>query len=147
MTEISKSEARRVCEEWFRRVWAEEDAGAISELMPQDAKAHGLGDQSPLDPTAFEAFHAVLLRDLTDVRVTIDHMIEDETWAAMLTTVTARRRSDGSPVTATGQAFLRIEDGKIQEAYNHFDLATLFEHAGLMPAGTMAKAFSGEGPG
>lgn len=147
MNDTSASEARRVTEEWFRRVWAEEDASAIFELMPPDGEAHGIRPQSAVDPDGFKAFHALMLRHLTDVRVTVDRMIEDDTWAAILTSVTARRRSDGARVTATGQVFLRIDGGKIREAYNHFDLPALFEHAGLMPEGTMARCFAGEAAG
>lgn len=42
---------------------------------------------------------------------------------------------------------MRIVDGRIVEAYNHFDFLGLFEQLGLLPAGAFGRCLCGEGIG
>jgi predicted ester cyclase len=43
------------------------------------------------------------------------------------------RTATQSPVEITGMVIVRIENGKIVEAWNNFDFMTLYTQVGLVP--------------
>ncbi|MEP4987312.1 MAG: nuclear transport factor 2 family protein [Paracoccaceae bacterium] len=71
---------REVLETWFRRVWAEEDAGAIDEMMAPGTPARGLGSQTHIGPAGFKGFQQGLLALVSDVEIKIDKSMEDGDW-------------------------------------------------------------------
>ena len=131
---------------WFRRVWQEENAEAIDEMYA-GGKVAGLGSQVLLTPTDFRQFHGAMLAMLAEVHITIDKCVEDDTWTSALCTLRAKNRITGTPVVLTGTVWCRIEHGKIQEAYNHFDFISLWEQLGLIPGGSFERALQGQSLG
>lgn len=134
---------RDFMETWFRRVWADQDASAIDELMAEDCPI-GLRNQTIVDRAAFKAFHQALLSHMSKIELTVDKSVEDGPWFSAICTVHATARASGQDFTFTGQVFGRIEDGLIREGYNHFDFIAMFEHLDLMPAGSFETALSGQ---
>jgi ketosteroid isomerase-like protein len=138
------SEAREVIETWFRRVWKEEDPAAIDELFVPDGLARGLGAHVLVGPEGFKQFHSALLNLLSDVTISVDKSIESGDWISVVCTLSAADRRTGKPVGMTGAVLLRVEGGKIVEAYNHWDFLGLFAKLGLLPDGTFETALSGQ---
>lgn len=136
--------ARALMETWFRRVWTDEDAAAIHEFFVPDGQARGLGGNAPMGPKEFAEFHAALCGLLTDIRISVDQHLESGEWSSALCTLHARSRKSGREVTITGQGLARIVDGKLLEAYNHWDFLGLFTQLGSLPPETFARALGGE---
>ena len=137
-------EGQEVLKNWFQRVWKEEDQDAIDEMLPSSGKASGLGSQSLVGPEEFKQFHHGLCCLLSDIDISIDKCIEQESWTSALCTFSATSKNDGSSVTITGTVFGRIEGGKIQEAYNHFDFLNLWCQLGYLPSDSFVKGMQGE---
>lgn len=133
------SELREVAETWFQRVWAEEDESAIDEMLVPETTAKGLGEEPREGPAEFKAFHRLLLSMIKDVRVDIDRFVEQDDWAHILCSLKAKRRDTGEPVEMSGQIAVRISDGKLITAHNHFDFMSLFEQLGLLPKGAFSR--------
>lgn len=136
-------ESIEVMEEWFRRVWSNEEVGAIDEMLVPGTIADGLGSQPRIGPEQFKQFRRCFLDLMSDVDIVIDKRMEDGDWYSLLVTFNARRRDDGTPVVTTGNVFGRVVDGKIVEAYNHFDFIGLFVQLGLMPPDAFDGCISG----
>jgi len=131
-------------ETWFRRVWTEEDSTAIEELFVPDGEARGLGANVLIGPEGFKQFHSALRGLLCNFVITIDKSVESGDWISAVCTLRAKSRQSGGPVEMTGSVMVRIEDGKLTEAYNHWDFLSLFSQLGLLPKETFGKALGGE---
>ena len=138
------STSREVIETWFRRVWTEEDSTAIEELFVPDGEARGLGANALIGPQGFKQFHSALRGLLGDFVITIDKSIEVGDWIAAVCTLLAKSRKSGARVQITGAVMIRIVDGKLTEAYNHWDFLGMFSQLGLLPTETFEKALGGE---
>src|SRR5262245_39829165 len=137
------SSKRDVMQTWFDRVWTQQDTRAIEELFVPDGHARGLGANVLVGPEGFKQFHAALSALLADFVITIDKSVESGDWLSVVCTLRAKDRKSNLPVTITGSVMVRIEDGKLLEAYNHWDFIGLFTQLGLLSSGTFEKALAG----
>ena len=138
------STCKEVLETWFRRVWTEQDASAIDELFVPDGAARGLGGNVLIGPTGFREFHSALRVLLTDFVITIDKSIEEGDWISAVCTLRATAKQSGTPIEITGSVMIRISDGKLMEAYNHWDFLGMFAQLGYLPTNTFERALGGE---
>jgi SnoaL-like polyketide cyclase len=138
------STCKDVMKEWFHRVWTEEDTSAIEEMFIPDGEARGLGRNVLIGPRDFKQFHSALRGLLKDFVITIDKSIEQGDWFSAICTLRARSRQSGDPVEITGSVFIRIVDGKLIEAYNHWDFLNMFSQLGLLPSSTFDSALAGQ---
>lgn len=138
------STSRDVMETWFHRVWTEEETAAIEELFIPDGEARGLGANVLIGPEGFKQFHSALRGLLYDFVITIDKSVESGDWISAVCTLRARARKSGAEVEMTGSVMVRIVEGKLTEAYNHWDFLGLFGQLGLLPGDTFEKALSGQ---
>ena len=134
---------QKTLEIWFRRVWQERDAAAIDEMMVADTTAHGLGAQALVGPAAFKAFHRQVCALLHDTDIVIDQCIEADGWLAVLCTFSGTSAA-GKGVSISGAIHARIADGKIREAYNHFNFIDLFIQLELAPPDSFARGLAGQ---
>lgn len=134
----------QVAEEWFQRVWLEEDTDAIYEMFKQGSTAKGLGSHPCIGPDEFRHFHAAILKLIEKVDVISDHAIEQGDWLALLVTVTGVCRKTGRVVYMHGQMMLKIVGGQIVDAHNHLDFMSLFEQLGVLPKKTFEDCLSGK---
>lgn len=133
-----------VVETWFQKVWMQEDTAAIEALFIPDGKARGLGANVLIGPEDFKRFHSAVRGLLTEFDVTVDKSVEQGEWISALCTVRAKSRRSGKPIAITGNVMVRIIDGKLTEAYDHWDFLGLFSQLELLPAETFERALSGE---
>jgi len=138
------TKGREVMETWFRRVWTEKDSSAIDELFIPDGQAMGLGANVLIGPQGFKQFHSALCGLLSDFVITIDRSLEVGDWLSAICTLRARSRRSGAPIEITGHVMIRIADGKLTEAYNHWDFLGMFSQLGQLPTDTFERALSGE---
>ena len=131
-------------ETWFRRVWAEEDMDAITELLVPDGKVHGLQKVPSVGPDEFRGFAELVLKLIRDVDITVERLIEDGDWASILMHIEATSHATGKKIAFSGQAMVRIVDNRIVEGYNLIDFISMFEQLGQMPADTLPSCLCGK---
>ena len=125
---------------WFDEVWNQGREQTIDELFATDGVAHGLTDatQTHRGPAEFKPFWAQLRGAFPDIRFTIDDVVAERNMVAGRWTVRGTHRGDflgvaatQKQLTLTGMVFVRIEGGKIQEAWNNWDQLALTRELGL----------------
>lgn len=129
---------------WFQRVWTEEDASAIGQLMQPEAVVHGLGNVPSVGPGDFRAFQQGLLALIKDVKFTILETIENGTRLAGVWQLSATVRATGKAVASTGTVFADIREGRLAGGYNHFDIVGLYQDIGLLPPDTLPRLLAGQ---
>ncbi|MEM7303699.1 MAG: ester cyclase [Pseudomonadota bacterium] len=145
-----------VAETWYRRVWKEQDESAIDELFVPRGSAKGLGsyerlgpeefaDHEIIGPDGFKDFHRAMMNLVTDTEINVTMTMEKDDWLAQLCVFKGIRKDTGEAVQMTGTVFAKIIDGKIVEAYNHFDFLSFFEQLGSLAPDTFAFCLSGNG--
>ena len=137
MTDTNKVLMRR----WFEEVWNQGRSEVINELLAEDAVIHGLvdGAGNPVQSTqAFYDFHAQFRGAFPDLIVSVEDAIEEGNMVVARCSVRGRHTGDSlgfaatnAPVQFEGVAITRIENGKIAEAWNHFDFAEMNRQLGL----------------
>jgi steroid delta-isomerase-like uncharacterized protein len=123
-------------ERWFEEVWNKGREEAIDEMAIPDAITHGLEhpDGTPVKGReAFKDFHKVFCSAFSDVHVKVEDTLTegDKVMARCVVTGTHTgdglgRPATGKPVKFTGMCVARLENGKLAEAWNNFDLATMY---------------------
>jgi hypothetical protein len=131
---------------WFTA--ASITCGSISKASAQCVTKDRLGLQPLVGAEGFKSFHRAMCALLRDTDLVIDHHIEAGSWLAVLCTFTGTS-ANGQRVATNGAIHARIADGKIHEAYNHFDFIGLFAQLGLLPGDTFERCLAGQriGPG
>jgi len=138
MSEQNKS----ILQRWFDEVWNKGNSEAISELITDDVKIHGLTDVggSPVTTAAeFREYHAQLRTAFPDIRVTIDDIFAESDKVVARCSIEASHTGEmhgiaptNSPVDFTGMAIVRVKNGKIVEAWNSFDFLKMSRQMGLI---------------
>ncbi len=138
MSEANKALVQR----WFDEVWNKGRADAIEEMFDANGIAHGLSDDpaNPITgPADFIPFHTLFREAFPNMMIVVEDMIAEGDKVAARCSVRARhegeflgRAATESPVDFTGIAIVRINNGKIVEAWNNFDFMTLHKQVGLL---------------
>ena len=138
MSEANKQLLRR----WFDEVWNKGRADAIDEMFDEYGIAHGLADDpaNPLrGPRGFRLFHTSLREAFPIMEVVIEDLVAEGDKVAARCSVRGKhegelmgRAATQAPVEFTGITIVRIDKGKIVEAWNNFDFMTLHKQVGLL---------------
>ena len=138
MSEENKELVRR----WFEEVWNKGRADAIEEMFDVNGIAHGLSDdpsQPIKGPTDFKPFYTTFREAFPNLKIVIEDMVAEGDKVAARCSVHGKHEGDfmgkaatQSPVDITGIAIVRIENGKIVEAWNNFDFMTMYKQCGLL---------------
>jgi steroid delta-isomerase-like uncharacterized protein len=136
MSEENKQLLRR----WFDEVWNKGRADAIEEMFDQNGIAHGLSDDlaNPIKgPRDFRPFHTLFREAFPNMVIVIEDMVAEGDKVAARCSVRAKHEGDfqgraatQSPVEFTGITIVRIDKGKIVEAWNNFDFMTMHKQIG-----------------
>jgi steroid delta-isomerase-like uncharacterized protein len=138
MSEENKQLVRR----WFEEVWNKGRADAIEQMFDANGIAHGLSDDpsNPIKgPKEFKPFHTLFREAFPNMTIIIEDMVAEGDRVAARCSVRAKHEGEfrgrvgaGSPVEFTGITIVRIDEGKIVEAWNNFDFMTLHRQVGLL---------------
>ena len=122
---------------WFEEVWNQGRESAIDELSEPDVIAHGLtdpGGQEVVGRDAFKAMFRAFRGALSEMHVEVEELIMQGDISVARCVVTGRHTGDGlgkEPkgrlLRFTGMSMVRERDGRIAEAWNNFDFATMFQ--------------------
>ena len=138
MSEENKQLLRR----WFDEVWNNGRADAIEELFDENGIAHGLSDDPSnpiIGPTGYRPFYEVFRQAFPNLMIVIEDMVAEGDKVAARCSVRGKhegefmgRSATQSPVEFTGMTIVRIDNGKIVEAWNNFDFMNLHKQVGLL---------------
>ena len=137
MSDRNKALIRR----WFEEVWNQGRGELIDELLTEDVVIHGLvdGAGNPVSGIeGFHEFHTQFRGAFPDINVVVEDTIAEGDLVVARCSVRGRHTgphlgfaATNAPVEFEGVAIVRVYDGKIAEAWNHFDFATMNRQLGL----------------
>ncbi len=126
---------------WFEEVWNQKRVATINELLTDNVLAHGLvgpDGKEVRGPAAFKSFHQHFCTAFPDIHITVEDVLQDGDKVAARCSVTGTHRGSNLPVAATnnainitGMCILRVEEGKIAEAWNNFDFLKMYQQIGM----------------
>jgi len=115
---------------WFDEVWTKGNESVIDQMLDRDILSHGIGQDGEMRGIdAFKGFYKDFKNQLFDIRVDVDDVISEDGIETARCSVTARD-ANGSPVRFNGLCMARFENGKIVEAWNHFDFLSMYQQMG-----------------
>ena len=138
MSEENKQLVRR----WFEEVWNNGRAELIYEMFDENGIAHGLSDDpaKPIrGPKDYTPFYKQFREAFPNMMIEVEDMVAEGDKVTARCSVRGKHEGNfrgiaatKSPVEFTGMTIVRIADGKIVEAWNNFDFATLNKQVGLV---------------
>ena len=136
MSEANKQLIRR----WFEEVWNQGRDEAIEEMFDENGIAHGLSDDpaNPIKgPRGYRPFYDTLRKAFPNIVVVVEDMVAEGDKVAARCSVRGKhegeflgRAATQAPVEFTGITLVRIDRGKIVEAWNNFDFMTMYKQVG-----------------
>ena len=136
------TESKDLIRRWFEEVWNKGREDAIDEMFAADGVAHGLteeGDKTMRGPEQFKPFYRAFRSAFPDLEVVVEDTIAEGDKLAARCTVRGKHQSDtlgfaatGLTTDFTGITIVRIERGKIVEAWNNFDFMTMYKQLGAL---------------
>lgn len=134
---------------WFDEVWNKGREEAIDELFGEEGIAHGLADetgQTLRGPSGFKPFFRRFRGAFPEMEVIVEDTVSEGDKVAARCTIVARHGGNTlglaateRPVEFTGIAIVRIDDGKIVEAWNNFDFMSMYQQLGALRLDVGAK--------
>ncbi len=122
---------------WYEEVWNRGRESAIDEMSEPNVIGHGLTDPNGQEVVGAEAFKAMFRAfrgAFSEMHVEVEELIMQGDVSVARCVVTGMHTGDGlgkqpkgRPVRFTGMSMCRERDGKIVEAWNNFDFATMFQ--------------------
>jgi len=136
-------ELESITRRWFEEVWNRGREEAIDEMLAPDCVGHGLKGPDGVEVTsvaAFKEFYRAFRSAFPDIRIVVEHTISEGDCVTSRCSVTATHTGDGLGFAGTGRSvafggigIMRVRDGKIVEAWNSFDMLTMFQQLGVGP--------------
>jgi steroid delta-isomerase-like uncharacterized protein len=136
------TESKDLIRRWFEEVWNKGREDAIDEMFAADGVAHGLteeGDKTMRGPEQFKPFYRAFRSAFPDLEVVVEDTIAEGDKLAARCTVRGKHQSDSLGFAATGLTtdftgitIVRIERGKIVEAWNNFDFMRMYKQLGAL---------------
>jgi steroid delta-isomerase-like uncharacterized protein len=133
---MSDRQYETLAHRWFDEVWNQGREETIDEMLAADCVAHGLGDgpdQDLIGPAAFKPFFRKFRSAFPTIQVTVEETVSEGNKIAARCTVQATHDGEGFGILPTknkvrfsGVAIVHVRDGKISEAWNNFDFATMY---------------------
>jgi steroid delta-isomerase-like uncharacterized protein len=121
---------------WNDRHWATEAA-----CRAPDYVAHMSGVPVPLDAAGWGAFSEAFTAAFPDARIAVADSFGERDMVATRWTITGTHHGDfqgvpptGRPVTMAGVDISRFVDGKIAEHWAQFDVLSVLQQIGAIPA-------------
>jgi steroid delta-isomerase-like uncharacterized protein len=141
-----------VIKRWFEEVWNQGREETIDELLAPDAPVYGVGHGADFvrGPDGFRPAYQQLKGAFPDIHFTIEDAVSERDMVALRWTATATHAGDGlgfaptqKPVTITGMCFARVQNGKLVEGWNNWDMMGLMHEIGATPHAAVVRPASG----
>ena len=126
-----------VIRRWFKEVWDEGRESAIESLMAPYAVAYGLPGGPIQGPTEFKQVFHTFREALGDLTIEVVRTVSEGDMVAAHCHVLGRHvgfalggNPTNQPVDFWGIVIARVEDGKIVEGWNCFDMLQMYQQFG-----------------
>ncbi len=127
--------------QWFERVWNQQDEAMITELMAEDCDLHGL-DLPIGGREGFLAFHRALSGAFANLNVEILELIESGDHVMGHCLFTGTHRATGKDVSTHFSFSGKWKDGLLIETRNVVDFTRMLAQIGELAPDTMARVFT-----
>lgn len=118
---------------WFQEVWNQGREDSIDKLMTHDSNAHGIiADGQPKGAEGFKIFYRDFRKQFRNIQIDFRDVVSEDNMESALTTVSATHAETGKRISFSGLCMVRIEGGKIAEAWNHYDFLNMYQQLGLV---------------
>src|SRR5918994_2097009 len=127
---------------WFEEVWNKGREEAIDEMFAADGIAHGLNDEGGKimrGAVDYKPFFRTFRSAFPEIEVIVEDTVAEGDKVAARCLVRGKHQSDSLGFAATGKSteftgitIVRIEKGKIVEAWNNFDFMTMYKQLGAL---------------
>ena len=127
---------------WFEEVWNKQSEAAIDEMLAEDVIGHGLTNAEGnivRGKEDFKNLHRAFLSAYPDFKITVEDVITEADKIAARCKVSATHTGDGlgiaptnQPIEFSGMIMVKLEDGKIVEAWNEFDFMKMYSQVGAL---------------
>lgn len=127
---------------WFDEVWNNKSEKAIDEMCAEDVVANGLTDAEGNTIRGIEPYknlHRAFVSAYPDIKITVEDAISEGDKIVARCKVTGTHTGDelgvkatNQPIEFTGIVIVRIENGKIAEAWNEFDFMKMYSQIGAL---------------
>ena len=118
---------------WFDEIWNNRRTQSIDELLAPEGIAHLEGVEI-VGPAQFHQYHGELITAFPDFRITVDEVISQGESAAVRWTVDATHKGAGLGLEPSGQVvrfrgmtWVHIQDGKIIEGWDSWNMEALVQ--------------------
>jgi len=122
---------------WFKEVWGEGREETIDALMAPYSVAYGLPGGPIHGPTAFKPLFRMFRDAFSDLAIEVTRTVTDGDMIAAHCHVTGHHSGPALGGDPTGQdvdfwgiSIIRVEDGKIVEGWNCFDMLCMYQQIG-----------------
>ncbi|WP_439581994.1 ester cyclase [Dyadobacter bucti] len=119
---------------WFNQVWNAKNEAAIPQLMTDNAEFQGIDDSLPKGAPGFQAFYKIFTAQYHDIRIDVEDVVSEDDMESARTVIYATHTETQKPVVVPGLCMIRVESGKIAEAWNSYDFASVDEQIGKKKA-------------
>jgi steroid delta-isomerase-like uncharacterized protein len=142
---MSAEDSKRVNLQWIQ-AFNERDWVAEASYRTSDYVAHMSGIPMPLDGDGWHAFMIEFTQAFPDAQISVDASVGERDIVASRWTITGTHGGAFQGVPATGRLigfagcdFSRVVDGKVAEHWAQFDLVSVLQQIGALPAPTHAR--------
>ncbi|HEX6053800.1 MAG TPA: ester cyclase, partial [Gemmatimonadaceae bacterium] len=124
-----RAESIQFVDTWFEEVWRKGNPEAIDAMVADDAVMHGLGEADAVvrGGAGFKPFVERMRGAFPDVDIRPVQTVEEDDLIVTRWVATMTHQGDhlgvpatGRRVTVTGVTIVRLQDGKIVEAWNNY---------------------------
>jgi predicted ester cyclase len=122
------SDGERLLRKWFEEVWNKNRLEAIEEMLADGYKTRGLRNAIGEEPTSIESMKEFRKRFATEfpsLRIDVEEVVADGHRVAARCSVEVTQAGTGKKAKFGGMCFMHLKDGKVAEAWNNFDFASM----------------------
>jgi ketosteroid isomerase-like protein len=122
------SEGERLILRWFEEVWNKNRLAAVDEMLAEGYETRGLKGGVGEEPTSIEAmkqFRSSFAEEFPQLRIDVQDVIVDGHRVAARCSVEVVQAGSGKKANFGGMCFVHLKDGKIVQAWNNFDFASM----------------------
>ena len=115
---------------WMQEVWNEGREDSIDNMLGENAVVHGIEGITEPGPNGFKIFHQNFKNQFPTIHVEVEDVFSEGGFETSRCTVDGTTAT-GQNVHFTGMTCVKIENGKITEAWNNFDFMSMYQQLGF----------------
>ena len=133
--------AVQILRRWYQEIWNQAHGERMEEYLTKDCRIYSVDEAGNdcIGPAEFQPFYEKIRTAFPDIRFTLHAVIGDDNVATAYFTAELThngeflgRKPSGNRGKVDGIALIRVENGKIVEAWNEWDRTAMMRVAGVV---------------